>query len=525
MNSSTEAADDWTLPAQGSGASTFIQANALLLVYGLLCGLSLIPFLAIAQPPIVDFANHAARLTMACHQHDPAIAAMYRYRFDIIPNLTIDAVNLPLCGVVTPTRVLQLVTAGSLSLIYLSGWIIQRKLFGRANVFVLLLPAIAFNLVTTMGYINFLAGVALACLMIAFAIGRQHRFTSLLLLCNLGGLVLFFCHIFALGFVMLIFFGLMLGESSITWKRIFNAGMRTILLFALPLALVAFVPAGGDGLIIGYDDKLRELPPLIMGRHASPRIWGLALSCALYLALKRKVICLHRDLQVPLAIGVLFVILAPNRIQDGFDIDVRLAVPLAYLCFAALQPLRNYRRSNAVVTLVAAVLTGSQLWALASIWEPFSGQVDEFRAATAILPAHARVLPVFNADGPRLTAGSSAYVHLTSYAVIDRRIFNPLEFTGAGMQPLSVTPAYAAISPGVGAILDRDTTNRLARPDAVTEKAARKSPMIRVTQNWPRKFDYVIFYHFGGTPNFNPALLQEVHRGSFFSILKVKKVD
>ena len=176
MNSLSEVAGRW--PQQRTRHLTNLLSGQRLLVaaFVVLCVLSVVPFLAVPYPPIVDFANHAARLNLACNGADHAVAAMYRYQLGIIPDLTVDVANLPACGLADSGTVLKLVTAASLALIYVSGWLIQRRLFGAPNTFLLLLPALAFNLVTTMGYINFLSGIAVLCLMASLAIGRQDRF-------------------------------------------------------------------------------------------------------------------------------------------------------------------------------------------------------------------------------------------------------------------------------------------------------------------------------------------------------------
>jgi hypothetical protein len=523
MNSSTETADEWVLPAEESSAKVFIQANVLLLLYVPLCGLSLIPFLAISQPPIVDFANHAARLTMACHAHDPAIAAMYRYRFDIIPNLAMDFVNLPLCGVVAPARVLQTIITGSLSLIYLSGWIIQRKLFGRANAFLLALPAVAFNLVTTMGYINFLGGVAVTCLMTAFAIGRERRFGTLFLVCNVGGVILFFCHIFALAFAMLIVFGLELDGARLTWKRIFEAGVRTIVLFALPLALIAFVPSAGGQFTFGYFRKVRMLPALFMAQHVSLGLYGLPLLGILYFLIRNRTVEIDRRLRLSLASVGIFVLVIPCSIENAVDLDSRLLVALAYLLFAALRPVRREREITFALVSLSAALVAFQLWSAAAIWRPFSDQMDELREASEVLPARAKVLTIANSEGPKLIAAPLAYSHVTSYVTIERRIFNPLDFTGIGMQPLSVTPAYATVDSQTGQPYSPELANRFISPSSELSRLARENEA-GFALRWPKHFDYVIFYHFGRPRNFNPALLEEVRSGSFFTIFKVRKL-
>ena len=53
-----------TIPPVGldSVASRLDAHAALVAVYLALCALSLLPFVLIEHPPIVDFANHAARL-------------------------------------------------------------------------------------------------------------------------------------------------------------------------------------------------------------------------------------------------------------------------------------------------------------------------------------------------------------------------------------------------------------------------------------------------------------------------------
>jgi hypothetical protein len=496
------------------------RATAILPVYVALCCLSLVPFIAIAQPPIVDFANHAARLTLACIRTDPTVAAMYRYQLGIIPNLAIDLVNAPLCGIVTPSMVLRLVTASSLSLIYFSGWLIQRKLFGAANAFLFVLPAIAFNLVTTMGYMNFLAGVAVTCLLVALAIGNEGRFRRLVLLCNLGGLVVFFCHIFALGFALLIFFGLMLRGRPFSAKGIVAAACRTMALFAVPLVLILFVPTGHEPFAMGFFHKTRMLPALFMAQHASLGIYGLALLAPLYLLLRNKVVDVDKRMRLPLLIGAAFVLVCPSSFHDAVDIDSRLLVGLAYLFFASLTPRRREGELTLALGSVAIGLVAFQLWSGAEIWIPFSKRVEELRQASSVLPPKAKLFTVVS-DGPDMLVDPLAYSHLSSYLTVERRVFNPLDFTGVGMQPLSVTPAFAAVDTPTGQPYSPNIANRFITPDPALAKLARENGA-GFALGWPRKFDYVIVYHMGQPYNFNPPLLTEIKRGSFFSIYKVK---
>ena len=521
MISSTSTADEWsqpTSPPAGSPQNT----NALVALYVVLCALSVVPFIAIAYPPIVDFANHAARLNLACNQADPLVAAMYQYRLGIIPDLAVDLANIPSCGLIESTTVLKVVTVFSLLTIYFSAWLTQRKLFGRPNAFLLLLPAIAFNLVTTTGYINFLAGVAIACLMVALAIGRERDFKALLLLCNVGGLLVFFCHLFALAAVMIFFFGLMLRNAGTTLKGLSIACFRTLALFALPLVLLALVPSDGQAMVFTYHGKFRVLIALFLAQHASIGLLGLVLIVPLYLLLKKRILEFHPLFHFPAAALGLYILIVPSEIKTAVDVDSRTVVALAYLGVAALRPVEREREVTLAIGILASAAAAFQLWATIAIWQPFSRQVQEFRDAVSILPPETKVLSVGEDAGPKRIAFAAAYSHIGSYATIARRIFNPLEFTGVGMQPLSVTAPFAPYDTSSGEPLSPDGANRLATPSPALEQKARKLHA-EFALRWPRRFDYVVYYHFGRPKSFNPVVLREVHAGSFFSIYKIDR--
>ncbi len=341
-----EASD--TIPPVGLDAvASRLNAHvALVATYVALCALSLLPFVLIEHPPIVDFANHAARLSLACSAGDPAVDAMYRYSLGLIPNLAADLVNWPLCGLMGPAAVLKATIAGSLALTYFSGWLLQRKLFGRINAFLLLLPAFAMNLVTTMGYINFLAGVGVACLMVALAIGRERRFGELLAIGNIGGLILFFCHIFALALAVVLFFGILFRDMPRNAKGLVQAGLKTLALFAVPLMLIPFVPSADEALKIDYIGKGRAVAALFLTQHPNPTIFGMLLFIPLYLVMRKGWVDVHQAMRWPLGVLAAYVLVVPSGLQDAIDIDARTMIALAYLFFASLRPIASGPRDH-----------------------------------------------------------------------------------------------------------------------------------------------------------------------------------
>lgn len=499
-----------------------LSANAAILAaYVALCAFSLLPFLLIEHPPIVDFANHAARLSLACNPGDPAVDAMYRYNLGLIPNLAADLVNWPLCGVAGPMAVLKGTIAGSLALVYLSGWLIQRKLFGEANAFLLMLPAFAMNIATSMGYINFLAGAAVACLMVALVVGRQRTLGEMLAIGNVGGLVLFFCHIFALALGAVLLLGFMLRDASRNVRGFGTAGLKTAAMFALPLMLIPLVPSASEALRIDYVGKGRAVAALFMTQHANPSIFGMLLFIPLYLAMRKGWVRVERTMWWPLGTLAAYVALVPSGLQEAIDIDARTMVALAWLFFTSLEIVDRKREISAIVAASSSALVAYSLMMAALVWQPFSNQVAEFRKADHVLPAKALVLAVAPKEPENTIAGSLAYGHITSYATLDRRIFNPMEFTGVGMQPLRATAAFAPYDIPHAMPFDPATVARLADPTAEFEKKIRLHKA-QFAERWPERFDYVIYFHFGKAPNFDPARLAIVEQGSYFSILKIK---
>lgn len=495
---------------------------AILATYVALCALSLLPFLLVEHPPIVDFANHAARLSLACNPADPAVDAMYRYKLGLIPNLAADLINWPLCSVAGPMAVLKGTIAASLALVYFSGWLIQRRLLGEANAFLLLLPAFAMNIVTSMGYINFLAGAGVASLMVALVVGRERKFGELLAIGNIGGLVLFFCHIFALATAVALFLGLMLRDAPRNARGFMVAGMKTAALFALPLILIPLVPSESEALRLDYIGKGRAAAALFMTQHPNPTIFGMLLFIPLYLAMRKGWVRVAPAMHWPLGALAAYVALVPSGLQEAIDVDARTMVALAWLFFASLKIVDRNDEITAVVVASAVSLVAYALVVAVTVWQPFSREVAEFRRADHVLPAKALVLSVAPKDVTNSTAGSLAYGHITSYATIDRRIFNPMEFTGIGMQPLRATPAFAPYDIPHAMPFDTETARKLADPTPEFKRKIRKYKA-EYAAHWPERFDYVIYHHFGGAPNFDPARLELVERGSFFSILKIKR--
>ena len=220
------------------------------------------------------------------------------------------------------------------------------------------------------------------------------------------------------------------------------------------------------------------------------------------------------------------VIVIPNELQAAVDVDTRLFVALTYLFVMALAPVRKEKQVSLAVAAISAFFVGKPLYQGLTSWQAFSAQVSEFRKAAAMLPAGSAVLSSFGParedEEVETPVMSLNYGHVASYATVDRRIFNPLEFTGIGMQPLVATPRYSQIDTPSAFPLSPEAMKELKTPSRELVRAVAQANL-DFAARWHEKFDYVIYYHFGVPDGFDQESLKEVHRSSFFSILEVNR--
>lgn len=499
-------------------------AYVLLSAIGIVC-------LSIGSVPFaVDLANHATRLFIECNTADPVLSRMYTVHYDLIPNLAIDLINQPLCGIADPMTVVRGAMAAAMAGVLIATWKIHVLLNDKPNAFVLLAPAMTFNIVTGMGYLNYLIGtflfLAFAWTMLRFKVLDRHPALAFLLP-NLFGALLFLCHVFALGLAGVFLFGLRFarGEGQPMLRRVVRAGVLSAISFTVPFVMMLLAERSGVGIAYPLPGKIRALwAPML---YSSVPVAGFLtfLWFALFLwALRERHVRFAGTLRWPLIFLAAFALLLPSALLDAVDLDSRSLVSVAYLAIAAIgarEGARIPKSAQLAAAAVAVVTLGTQLGVALPKMRMYERQVAEFRAAAQVFGPTDRVLSIADYDRyppvPELF-----YAHLASYATRDRKIFNPSEFTGQGMQPLQVTPPFACIDIAAGRPLHLRPARQLFDPAMKTVLPQDRYRGYRYAYLWDRNFDYVIYYRFGAPPNPFPKVLEPVRVGSFFSILKVR---
>ena len=309
------------------------------LVYFALVAATLAPLAIWPIPPSFDLVNHWARLTLYHMAPGDPLAALYQVRLTPIPDLAVDLAGFALSPLVTPYGVIALAWGAAIALPAWGAWRIGKAAHGAPQPAVLLAPALAYNLVITLGLLNFAIGMGLA--LIAFAawltIDRR-RLPLRIALFNLVSAVLFFCHLAAFAA-----FGLLVavyesprraGESPRDWAM---RALSTVCCLLAGFALWAFAPPI-DSRLSGPGSKLAALAAPMYDWTAAAGVLGtLALIVVVAGGILTRRVAFAPAMRLPLVGVAAVVALAPSAHGAADFIDARLAVLLAYLALASLQ--------------------------------------------------------------------------------------------------------------------------------------------------------------------------------------------
>lgn len=459
------------------------------LVYAALVALAAAPAALWPIPRGNDYVNHWARLTLYGMAPDDPLRALYRVHFGLIPNLGLDALYLALSPWLSAQTVVRLALALAIALPALGAWALHRTLFDKPSATIFLIPLLSFNVATTGGLVNFAIGIGLAFLGLAYVLRLGERFTARqLLLLNLFGAALFFCHLIAWGV-----FALLMGLTRVATlnarpSQIARRGGEVLLAQALPLALVALREAPPATYSLG-GSKLSMLLAPVASMTGTDLPLLLLLAAAAALAAARGLRPAPR-MRLALAGFALVALLAPPSQGAANLIDARLAAYVWYFAIAttSLPPSVGLR---VVAALAVFALTVARLVSVAPAWEAFQDRAAAVREGLAALPPGAKALVVAPSRcGDRDFA---MFGNLTAFAVIDRRAYVNTLFAQSGIQP--VAPADPVLDGGPTLPMDARWLTEAGRASLPAHIV--NAPWAAAFRDWRRHFTHVIDAHGG----------------------------
>ena len=186
-----------------------------------------IPIWTHPLPPLSDYVNHLARMqVIATLAKNPQLAQFYEINWQVIPNLTMDLIVPPLARVMNVYLAGQVFIVGMFALIISGVLMLNRALIGRWSVFPLFAIPLLYNYVFLVGLMNYIFGIGVALWALAGWVAmRERAWPARFALSTLCVVVLFFCHLSALGIYGI---GILSFEILRLWKRRPSRGRRAL---------------------------------------------------------------------------------------------------------------------------------------------------------------------------------------------------------------------------------------------------------------------------------------------------------
>jgi hypothetical protein len=490
------------------------------------CAVLLGPLLIADVPPILDYPNHLARFVLlAAGPEDPVLGPVFAPHWAIIPNLASDVIGPALLSLL-PVHVAGRCLLGGVLLLNLAGVLaLHRALFGRRSLWPLASGLVAYNSTFLLGFLNWQISSGLAMLFAAaWLTWRERRPVGTIVGASAASIVLFFCH--AMG---LIFFLVLIGsaEAYAMWHRRALL-VRSVLLLPVLLgpmilsrmAALSGVPATADWmdlqakLVQMVSPFINYLFPLDV-ISAGLVYGGVALGVA-----AGWLVLAPRAILAVVALAILYVACPFNLMGTSF-VDTRIAIMLAYLLFAAVDPVNVPERARRVVAAGLAALFAVRMTVVADVWVEQRRDLADLRAVIAAVPPGALVYvtnvpreeaPTYWDTGPRSRMLSNILrtdYHLPALLLIEHGAFWPLLFANPAQQPIRLKPAYERLA--------RDAYDIPSHGDLVADPDRGSAAL--------RDFDFVLMLEAGADRDlsgFMPRCLALVSRTDFAALFKVR---
>lgn len=495
-------------------------------LFALVMLIAAIPIITNSVPPLEDYINHLARMqVIAKAGQDPNLARFYELDWEIVPNVVMDLI-VPIFA-----RVMNIYAAGQAFMIFIfvqimSGClVVNRALFGRWSVLPLVAAPFLYNYVFLVGVVNYQFGIGLALWgLAAWIVLRRFALPWRLLVSTVFVVMLFFCHLFAVGVYGIGILAYELWKFLAEGKRPLVRRLLVLVTGGLPFlpiiplllqsptwANVSDYEWESDGKIEGlfyivevYSDVIALV---LLGILTVGAIW----------AMRRRLLYVHPFFFVLLCVGGLVYIALPRMLFATYLADQRLPVALAFMLFACLQiemRLRLVRRSVIMMLMIFLVI---RVIEVDVVWAQLSPQTLAMRASVKKIAPGSTVLVAYADPTGGDAVRDLGLVHAACLAIIERSALVTTAFTVQGKQIMHVTPAYRS-----QADTEDDTPPSVAQ---LLVSAFRKDGGgSHYWSNWPHRFDYLyVLFTEDDPPNPAPDILTPVYDGDRFQLYKIRK--
>ncbi|HUB48184.1 MAG TPA: hypothetical protein VMB73_24665 [Acetobacteraceae bacterium] len=482
------------------------------IVFGIMAAVLVAPFCQTKVPPVVDYPNHLAGDYILAHlNHSAWLGRIYQPHWAVIPDLANDLILLPLLAFL-PTFIAGKLVLFMALLAPLAGALFYNYALFRSFTFWPLASAlVAFNFAFLLGLSSFLFGLGAAFSVVAVWIMLRERYPGGgIVVLAFGSVVVFFCHITAMSFLVALF-----GSYEICQFRQFTIAQASkrilpLLSIALPAGLLYLISPTASGpwqpiWTSPIEKLLFFFGPVMNYSLALDCMTGVALLAATTFAVQAGWLQIPRCTLICLIGLLVLFFVAPFRIKGGSFFDLRFIIMAGYLMFGGMRenptiPVRHLWAALTCLTIVA----GGRIFIVSVIWHAQPHQIALVQQVTRLVPPGSRVLVAnefpdtanpYWKQIPTVSLIASIFpddYHLPTIFLAQRQAFFQTLFADPTQQPIAFRPEYqrnsvrsAAWGPPSSAMLAKSPLTAVERE---------RYPYLL---DWQTNFDYVLVMNAG----------------------------
>jgi hypothetical protein len=480
--------------------------------------LSAIPVFSTVLPPILDYPNHLARMSILAADGGSAVLnQFYAVHWAPLPNLALDLIVPPL------TALMPLALAGKLFLVLVLALMaggavaLNRVLHGRWSYWSLGVFLLLYNRILLWGFLNYLFGLGLALCGLALWLGMARRPAwQRVVLSSVLALAVYFSHISAFGIYALALAGIEAGPALVLLRtgdgrrlaaRLAIAGVQ----FIVPAAIILLSWRGAATGTIAYGNYGRKVDLLFSifdNYNRGFDVACFALFAALLLALAAwRRLGLAPAMRGPLLLVTSAYLALPSQMLSGAGADHRMAIAIFLIILAGSAPRWPSPRVALATGAALLLLFAVRLGMVEVYWIQSDAVYQADLAALDSLPRGAKLAVAW--PGSAIEVTRAPELHLPTLAIARREAFVPTLFAYAAQQPVALTPDYAAL-----ALATRETPLWTA---LIEERA---KPPARVLAAL-KSYDFIVFIN--RTPFEVPqsACLSAMRPGTSFQLFAI----
>lgn len=475
------------------------------------------PFFLAQIPPVLDYPNHlAGAYVLAFGQHDPWLSRIYAPHWRIIPDLATDLILPPLLRLLPVYVAGRLVLAAAMALPLGGLALYHRAAFGRWGYWPLAASLVAYNAVFLLGFMDFLFGVAAAFAAAAIWLRWREQYpVATILGTAAGAIIVFFCHIVALGLLATLMGGYELDRlgQHFGWACLIRRAAAAGCVFVPVVILYARSPLahmeGPTAWLPAIAKPLLSIAPFMNYHYLIDFATACLFVVFLVVAIRKKWLLAPRATRLALLVLIVAYLVAPFRLKGGAFFDIRFVIMAGYVVFAGMQEAPTLsRRGLGIAAACLLVLFGTRMALLGQAWHEQDKDVAQVRRVVALVPPGSRVLVanVTLKDSARYWAHAPvvrrigelfpANYHLAALLVLERHAMFQSFFADPTQQPIMVRPAYRASAAPTGA---------WGPPNYLWLDRAYRKPGSLIgypyLTHWQTRFDYVLVMNAGGMVN------------------------